>query len=442
MAKIKYIRKEDLNRVKSIDYKFGEKHKEYIRRCRHNTYNILEGAVRSGKTVDNVFAFAHELKRTEDRIHLASGSTLGNAKMNIGDANGYGLEWIFRGQCRWGKYKNMDALIINGPDTNFKDRVVIFSGSYKADSYKGIRGNSYGMWIATEINLHHDTFIKEAFNRQLAAAKRKIFWDLNPDYPKAPIYLNYIDLYREKAVNGELVGGFNYEHFTIFENKTITKERIQEIVSQYDPKSIWYNRDILGQRTLAEGLIYPMYEKAIVKETPNYKKSSKLCMAIDYGTQNAFAAIVFIEVNGVWYAIDEYYYSGRAERRQKADDEYADDIDSFTKKYVEHEKKKGKKMEVIIDPSAASFSAMLKKRGYKVRNADNSVKDGLRETATAMNVEKLKINECCKNLISELGGYIWDENENPVKEDDHACDALRYFVKTKRLIKKAMRKTA
>ena len=90
----------NLPRRKTIPFNFGEKHKAYIRKCQYCTFNILEGAVRSGKTVDNIFAFAHELRTTPDRIHLATGSTMGNAKLNIGDANGFGLEWIFRGQCR------------------------------------------------------------------------------------------------------------------------------------------------------------------------------------------------------------------------------------------------------------------------------------------------------------------------------------------------------
>lgn len=74
------IKKSDLNKKSTIPFKFGEGHKEYIRKCRYATFNILEGAVRSGKTVDNVYAFAHELKTTPDRIHLATGSTMGNAK--------------------------------------------------------------------------------------------------------------------------------------------------------------------------------------------------------------------------------------------------------------------------------------------------------------------------------------------------------------------------
>ena len=108
------------------------------------------------------------------------------------------------------------------------------------------------MWIATEINLHHDNTIKEAFNRQLAAKNRKIFWDLNPDHPKAAIYVDYIDKYAEKAAKGELLGGYNYEHFNIFENINIPKQRIAEIVSQYDKDSIWYIRDIEGKRSIAD----------------------------------------------------------------------------------------------------------------------------------------------------------------------------------------------
>ena len=95
----------NITRKKTIHYHFAEKHKEYIRKCRECSYNVAEGAVRAGKTVDNVFAFAHELKTAPDRIHLATGSTTANAKMNIGDCNGMGLEWIFRGQSHWGKYK-------------------------------------------------------------------------------------------------------------------------------------------------------------------------------------------------------------------------------------------------------------------------------------------------------------------------------------------------
>lgn len=280
---------------KTISFAFGDKHKAYIKKCENNTYNIAEGAVRAGKTIDNVFAFAHELKYTRDKIHLATGSTAANAKLNIGDANGFGLEHIFRGQCRWGKYKGNEALYIKGSSTNKKTKIVIFAGGAKADSFKRIRGNSYGMWIATEINLHHDNTIKEAFNRQLAAQNRKIFWDLNPDHPKAPIYTEYIDKYECFQRDGTLIGGYNYQHFTIFDNVTIPEYRFNEIASQYDKSSIWYQRDILGKRCVAEGLIYRQFANSPkdFKQNDKIQNIMEINVGVDFGggpSAHAFVA--------------------------------------------------------------------------------------------------------------------------------------------------------
>ena len=262
-------------RKKTLDFLFGEKHKAYIRRSHDCTYNVAEGAVRAGKTTDNVFAFAHEMKTHPDKLFLATGSTAANAMLNIGDGDGHGLEHIFRGQCRWGKYKGNACLYVKGPATGNRQKIVIFAGGALANSFKKIRGNSYGMWIATEINLHHDNTIKEANNRLLASKNRKLFWDLNPDHPKAPIYTDYLDKWEKQTKAGEMISGYNYEHFTIFDNDTITEQRKKEIISDYDPKSIWYQRDILGKRCIAEGLIYPLYAAEFQRDTRKNFRSTE-----------------------------------------------------------------------------------------------------------------------------------------------------------------------
>lgn len=288
-----------VKKKKTIAFNFGEKHKAYIRECESCMYNVAEGAVRAGKTVDNVFAFAHELKTTKDRIHLATGSTIGNAKLNIGDANGFGLEWIFRGQCHWGKYKDNEALYVKGPATKYRQRIIIFAGGGKEDSYKKIRGNSYGMWIATEINLHHKNTIREAFNRTIAAHRRKVFWDLNPDNPNAPIYKEYIDKYAKQAAAGELVGGYNYMHCTLYDNINLTPERIREIESQYTPGSIWYLQDIKGMRVTAQGLIYRQFAEDTNSKAFRFRRTEKpkdimeIILSIDFGgsgSGHAFSA--------------------------------------------------------------------------------------------------------------------------------------------------------
>ena len=143
----------------------------------------------------------------------------------------------------------------------------------------------------------------------------------------------------------------------------------------------------------------------------------------------------------VWYRVKEYYYSGRDTGVQKTDEEYAVALDKLIEPIMNKRKElQGRyfeKMEVIIDPSAASFITLLrKKEWYKVTPADNAVLDGIRDTASSMQLGKIKISPECKNWIKEAQGYVWDADESedkPVKVNDHAMDDTRYFVKTKRI---------
>ena len=244
-----------MKKKKTIPWNFSDKQKEYLERCRTATYNFAEGAVRSGKTVCNILAFARALEETPDKLHLATGVTIAAAKLNLGDCNGFGLEHLFRGRCRWGRYHDNPALYV---ETKTGAKTVIFAGGGKADSYKRIRGNSYGLWLATEVNKHHladdDTcFLQEAFNRQLAAKQRQVFWDFNPDYPKHPVYTKYVDKFREDGLN------VNYMHFTIFDNPSVGDDQLESILRQYQEGSVWYRRWILGERCAAEGLIFPEF---------------------------------------------------------------------------------------------------------------------------------------------------------------------------------------
>ena len=399
---------------------FGQKHREYISRAVRATISVAEGAVRAGKTVDNVAAFAYLIDRgTPDRIHLATGSTAANAKLNIGDCNGMGLEYIFRGRCRWTKYKGNEALAIR---SHGREYVVIFAGGAKADSFKKIRGNSYGMWIATEINLHHQDTIKEAFNRQLAAKVRRMFWDLNPSAPGAWIYEDYIERFREQFGRR-----YNYEHFTIRDNATISEQRFAEIEAQYRQygvTSAWYRRDILGERCIAEGLIYPMFgEFNIVDEVP---ERGEYYISCDYGTLNPFSAGLWCWDGKKATRIREYYYSGRNERSNKTDEEYYTELESLAGDLPVKS--------VIVDPSAASFIEVIRRhKRFRVQKAVNDVIPGIATTARYIQDGTIKVCRSCKDAIREFGLYRWDEKsteEKPIKENDHAMDDIRYFTMT------------
>lgn len=280
--------------TQTIDWKpFSEKHKAYIKKALCCKMSVAEGSIRSGKTIDNCIIAAAYLEKCKDKIHLASGSTIGNAKLNIGACNGYGLENLFRGRCKWGKYKGNECLYLY---TQTGEKVVIFAGGGKSDSYKKILGNSYGLWIATEINEHYDSddsresFIKVAFGRQVASNEPKVLWDLNPCTPKHPIYEKYIDRYKTTYL-----GGYNYEHFTFDDNLSISAERRREIEAQYDPESVWYRRDILGQRCVAEGLVYQQYANTPEMYEANDADANAAAIiniGVDFGGNNSAHAFV------------------------------------------------------------------------------------------------------------------------------------------------------
>lgn len=451
-----------VNRRKRIGFNFSDKHKRYIKNCVNSTYNILEGAVRSGKTVDNVFAFAHELKTTKDRIHLATGSTMANAKLNIGDANGFGLEYIFRGQCRWTQYKGNDCLLINGPDTGYKDKIVIFAGGAASDSYKKIRGNSYGMWIATEINLHHDNTIKEAFNRQLAAKNRKIFWDLNPDHPKAAIYVDYIDKYAEKAVKGELLGGYNYEHFNIFENINIPKQRIAEIVSQYDKDSIWYIRDIEGERSIAEGLIYVKLATSIASEDDEYiapleetidmaKRGEfiELNIGVDFGGNGSGHAFV---ASGITHGYEKLYVL--SSEWHDADGTDPDDLNRMFMKFVEKILDRyGFITNVYCDSAELVLKRGLQKAMIEAElgniNVTNAAKckitDRIFTMTTLSATGRVFFTPDCESVLEAISMAVWNPKKMELERlddgtsDIDSLDAMEYSFEKR--IKKFIKKT-
>jgi hypothetical protein len=191
--------------------------------------------------------------------------------------------------------------------------------------------------------------------------------------------------------------------------------------------TVYFDRYVLGRWCKAEGLIYPMYLKAF--EEPPEGIADEYGLSIDYGTKNAFAALIWGRYGSKWYAEREYYYSGRTAGISKTDGEYYEDMLEFTKDIH-------KTIMVIIDPSAASFIAQLRRDSrFRVIPAQNDVGNGIRDTALTMQQGIFKVNPACKYWRTEVEGYVWAEGveDRPIKVDDHLMDATRYFIKTMRL---------
>lgn len=225
--------------------------------------------------------------------------------------------------------------------------------------------------------------------------------------------------------------------YTIFDNPFLTPDFVQNLCKEY-VGTVYYDRLILGKWTLAEGLIYPMF-RDILETPPTDVRPSDYALSIDYGTRNAFAALLWAKYGLVWYAVKGYYYSGREKGVNKTDEDYGKDMDALVKPVAELLEPLGRKIKTIVDPSAASFITLLQRRKWcKILHADNNVADGIRDTATAMQRGLFKVSPDIKEWQDEAQGYVWDDEKGidaPVKENDHYMDSTRYFVRTMRLVK-------
>ena len=265
----------------------------------------------------------------------------------------------------------------------------------------------------------------------------KLFGTTNPDAPSHWLKVKYID----RANDLDLLD----VQFLLEDNTTLPADYVANIKKEY--VGVFYERFILGRWTLAEGIIYPMYKDALIEpqEAYNMGDPQEYIVSIDYGTMNAFAALLWVKRGNLWIAEKEYYYSGRDKGLTKTDQEYADDLKVWVAPAWEYQKANPvrsslgggavtRRIKTIIDPSAASFIALLGKSEWShVLPADNDVINGIMETARAMQNEKIKVLSTLKNWAGEAGGYVWEDKtveDRPKKVNDHLMDATRYFVKT------------
>jgi len=399
------------------------KQAEYVREA-HHRWNFAVGAVRSGKshlavqyTIPNCLRERHG----ERGINLILGASKENIERNV----------LTPMRDIWGNNMVSDINSRNWA-TMFGEKVYCI-GAENVRQVSKLRGSEVKFCYCDEIvDINKEVF--EMLKSRLSLPYSICHAAANPSYP-THFVKEFIDS-KDKGVD------IYCQEYTIYDNPFLPPEYVRALEAEYSG-TVYYLRYILGKWARAEGLIFPMYMDAF--GTPG-RETTDFAISMDYGTQNPFAALIWEKAGDVWYATRGYYYSGRDSGKQKTDAEYGEDLKRFAAPLIERRKvaqeRTGQiqpKIRVIIDPSAASFIALLHQEDWcRVIPADNDVANGLRDTATALQTGLIKINPAIKDWRKEVEGYVWDESQEdrPVKENDHFMDATRYFVKTMRVTKR------
>lgn len=390
---------------------FSPMQQEYFHQATHR-WNVKTGATRSGKTFMDYFVIPKRIMNTTGSGHIVIlGHTQQTVQRNIIDPM----------QRIWGTSLVGNVSSYTGAAKIFDHKCYVL-GSDNKKRVDAIRGMSieycYGDEVAT-----WDGSIFEMLKSRLDKPTSIFDGTCNPDTP-THWFKEFLDSDAD----------IFQQSYTIYDNPFLQPDFIHNLEKEY-AGTVYFDRFILGKWTLAEGLIYKIFskEKNLYEgELPSEIQERCLqYVAIDYGTANptVFLKILYDPEERMIYVDNEFYYDGRKEVNQKTDQEYGEALQEFSPQ--------DKTSAVIIDPSALSFRVLLRRLSYHVREADNDVKNGIRDVSTLLSIGRIKVNARCKNTLKEFGTYAWDEKaatqtgeERPIKQNDHAMDALRYFVHT------------
>lgn len=407
---------------------FTKKQARYIRRSGSCWLNIAEGGKRAGKNIINIIAFALNLEITTDKLHLAAGYTQGTARMNIIDSNGFGLKHYFHGRCREGKYQGIEALYIQ---TAKGEKVVLIAGGGKVNDNDRIRGFSLGCVYITEANTCHKNFVKECFDRTIAADRRRIFMDLNPKPPRHWFYQEIESIHKANQAKDSKYG-YNYQHFTIADNLSISDDRLREIIRTYDQNSQWFKADILGMRTTASGIIYTGFTKAveidladIVATLPDGTYDHKIqfvdfSVGVDVGGTDATVATLNGFTSGYKQviAIDGYYHKQGIEHGMDHA-QYAAAIAQFILKWTKVYSKL-KKCTCFCESADKLFRQALRKALDDVGLQSIAIVPSYKKEGIVdrIHLQEILINQGRKRIASHMRQWLdayeqacWDEDE-------------------------------
>ena len=330
------------------------------------------------------------------------------------------LPTLFEGLCKITERKSENLMVVSLDGR--VNKYYLFGGKDEGSAAL-IQGMTLAGVMFDEVALMPRSFVEQALAR-CSVEGSKFWFNCNPDSPEHWFYKEWIQKHKEKNAL--------YLHFTMKDNNSLSEKVKKRYENMYS--GVFYDRFIRGLWVVAEGLVYPRFSKAD-NVTEDIPESGTYYISIDYGTLNPFSAGLWCVSDGKAVRIKEYYHSGRDTKRQLTDEEYHAELE----KLIQYTDSEGVLQEreidrVVIDPSAASFIACIRRHGkFRVKHAVNAVVDGIRNVTSMLNGQRLFIHSSCKDSIKEFGLYSWDDKaqeDKVIKENDHAMDDIRYFVNT------------
>ena len=380
-----------------------------------------------------VLAFCTALQTHPNRLHLIAGVSQANARLNIVDCDGFGIANFFEGRCREGKYKEKPAIYVQTPTG---EKIILVAGGGKAGDSKYIKGNTYGMAYVTEANECHPSFVQEVETRTMSSADRKIFHDLNPKDEHHWYYTDILSHHEEMQARDPEYG-YNYGHFTIADNLSISDDKLRTILRSYKKGTVWYRRDIRGERCAAEGLVYPFFadnEESfyISPEDVPRRELAYIFVGQDFGGNKSKNTMCATAITNDYRRIFVL-----ASEEHSATGMTVEDVSAALRAFCERVEASWGRVDAVYADSAEQtiINTERSQLPYNIRNSiKNRIINRIRATDLLMTSGRMKIvRGQNKSLTAALRSAVWDPKSNederldiPGKTNCCPLDAFEY----------------
>lgn len=183
----------------------------------------------------------------------------------------------------------------------------------------------------------------------------------------------------------------------------------------HDHEGQFYEQEVLGRFVQFEGLVYPWFsdETHVISEAP-MDAVRQVVYGVDWGHNNPSCILTIgVTGDGDYYVLDEFHQS-----RCTVND-LVRVSESLQERY--------RPGTFYCDPAEPASIEAFRRAGLDATEAENDVMPGIQSVTSLQ--DQLRVLEHCQQLRNEFGQYRYeDDDEQPVKVNDHAMDALRYAL--------------
>lgn len=288
-------------------------------------------------------------------------------------------------------------------------RSDIFLGSWeKVNNY---RGDEFDLIIFDEVQDYRNFWVgwQESMRPTLTPRRgQAVFMGT----PKG--FTHFYDLYNFEQKEKD----FKSFHFTSYDNPHLPVEEIKAAERQLTEDR--FAQEYLADFRKTEGLVYKEFDRKrhTFSESINKERMVDISVALDWGFTNPTAVLpVYTDKDNHFWIPSEYY---KTQQTTSQIVEYAMSL-------------RGNKY--YPDPAEPDRNEELRRAGANIREVSKDIEAGINAVRELFKQGRIHIHTSCVNLISELETYRYpdkkperNEPEVPIKENDHALDALRYCL--------------